>query len=126
MNPLNIKRAYEEATPDDGKRVLVVRYWPRGVKKEAAKLHSWAKEVCPSTGLRKWFDHRADRFTEFAEKYREELNASEAAKTWRDDILKALQDGPVTLVYGAKSKEINHARVLKEWIEETLDHKEEQ
>lgn len=125
MHAIKIKRAYEKADPDDGARILVDRYWPRGVKKEDAALDTWAKEVCPSTGLRKWFDHREDRFSDFAEKYREELNASKAAKAWRDEIIKRLNSGPVTLVYGAKSAEANHALVLKAWIEEALKKEEE-
>lgn len=83
MHSIKIKRPYEEASPEDGKRILVDCYWPRGVKKEEASLDEWAKEVCPSTGLRKWFDHREDRFSDFAEKYREELNISEEARAWR-------------------------------------------
>ncbi|CAC9935161.1 hypothetical protein PEPNEM18_01442 [Aedoeadaptatus nemausensis] len=124
MHSIKIKRAYEEASSDDGKRILVDRYWPRGVKKEEAKLDGWAKEVCPSNGLRKWFDHREDRFSDFAEKYREELNASKEARAWRKEITKSLNDSPVTLIYAAKSETINHARVLQEWIEEPLSEEE--
>lgn len=124
MHSIKIKRAYEEVSPEDGKRILVDRYWPRGVKKEEAKLDGWAKEVCPSTGLRKWFDHREDRFSDFAEKYREELNTSEEARAWRKEIIKSLTNSPVTLIYAAKSEAINHARVLQEWIEEPLSEEE--
>lgn len=124
MYPLKIKRAYEEVSTEDGKRILVDRYWPRGVKKEEAKLDGWAKEVCPSTGLRKWFDHREDRFSDFAEKYREELNTSEEARAWRKEIIKNLNNSPVTLIYAAKSETINHARVLQGWIEEPLNEEE--
>lgn len=125
MYPIRIKRAYEKADPDDGARILVDRYWPRGVSKERANLDSWAKEVCPSTGLRKWFDHREDRFTEFTDKYLEELNGSEEAKAWRQSVIDGLRHGSVTLVYGAKSEKINHARVLKAWVEEALNEKVE-
>jgi len=38
-------------------RVLVDRMWPRGVKKEVAKIDRWMKELAPSTTLRKWFGH---------------------------------------------------------------------
>lgn len=124
MYPIKIKRAYEKADPDDGARILVDRLWPRGVSKERANLDSWAKEVCPSTGLRKWFDHREDRFTEFTDKYLEKLNGSEEAKAWRQSVIERLSREPVTLIYGAKNEKINHARILKEWIEEALKEKE--
>lgn len=81
--------------------------------------------MCPSTGLRKWFDHREDRFTEFTDKYLEELNGSEEAKAWRQSVIDGLRHGSVTLVYGAKSEKINHARVLKAWVEEALNEKVE-
>lgn len=122
MYPIKIKRAYEKADPDDGARILVDRLWPRGVSKERANLDSWAKEVCPSTGLRKWFDHREDRFSAFETKYREELNAS--GEAWRKSVIERLSREPVTLIYGAKNEKINHARILKEWIEESLKEKE--
>ena len=124
MHAIKIKRAYEKADPDYGARILVDRLWPRGVSKERANLDSWAKEVCPSTGLRKWFDHREDRFTEFTDKYLEELNGSEEAKAWRQSVIERLSREPVTLIYGAKNEKINHARILKEWIEEALKEKE--
>src|SRR5690625_6624246 len=40
-----------------GKKVLVDRLWPRGVKKEDLPGH-WLKEVAPSPDLRKWFEDR--------------------------------------------------------------------
>ncbi|SRX74420.1 DUF488 domain-containing protein [Aequorivita antarctica] len=62
------KRIYEEALKNDGFRVLVDRVWPRGVSKEDTKLDEWVKEIAPSTELRKWFDHKEERFDEFSKK----------------------------------------------------------
>lgn len=59
-----------------GYRVLVDRLWPRGVSKEKAALDEWAKDVAPSDGLRRWYGHEPDKFTEFARRYRAELTAS--------------------------------------------------
>ncbi len=55
---LKIKRAYEPPEPADGRRLLVERLWPRGVKKEALAADAWVKDVAPSTELRQWFGHR--------------------------------------------------------------------
>ena len=54
---LQLKRVYEEPSPQDGFRVLVERLWPRGLGKERAQLDPWLKDVAPSTELRKWFHH---------------------------------------------------------------------
>ena len=104
---IRIKRAYEPATRGDGRRFLVERLWPRGVRKETLRLDAWAKEVAPSTTLRQWFGHRADRWAEFQRRYRRELGARRDA--W-SPLLEASRRGTVTLVYGARDREQNQHR----------------
>ena len=111
---LKIKRVYDDVSSQDGKRVLVDRVWPRGIKKEDLKHDEWYKELAPSTDLRKWFDHDEDKWDEFKKKYKEELKDQQ-------DLIKELRkdsDGHnVTLLYAAKDTEHNQAVVLKEVIE---------
>lgn len=116
MPKTQIKRIYEAPATTDGYRVLVDRLWPRGVAKADAALQEWNKEVAPSTELRKWFDHRADRFDVFTDAYKKELEKQE-------DELKRLKDisrkKTLTLLYGAKDPEINHARILLDVLKNT-------
>jgi uncharacterized protein YeaO (DUF488 family) len=104
-----IKRIYEPAKRSDGIRVLVDRLWPRGVKKSAAHLDRWMKDVAPSPQLRTWFGHKPERFAEFKKRYVKELVGNpELAE------LRRLGKGAlVTLLYGARDPEINHAVVLE-------------
>lgn len=111
-NMLKIKRAYEESSKDDGVRVLVDRVWPRGVSKEEAQIDWWAKEIAPSTELRKWFGHEPERYPEFKRRYKAELEDNEALAR----LKKLVKEGDVTLVYGAKDEEHNQATVLKELL----------
>ena len=76
---VRIKRIYDQASPEDGARVLVDRVWPRGVTKEAAALTVWLKEIAPSTALRKWFGHEPARFAEFRRRYLDEIRANAPA-----------------------------------------------
>ena len=112
---LKIKRAYEPPEPVDGRRLLVERLWPRGVKKEALAADAWVKDVAPSTELRKWFGHRPERWEEFRRRYRDELAANPEA--WAP-ILDAAKRGPVTLLYSAHDIEHNGALVLREYLAE--------
>lgn len=105
---LKIKRVYEPATGADGTRVLVDRIWPRGVSKAEADIAWWAKDVAPSTELRKWFGHDPARWAEFQKRYRAELEGNAALQKLRELVAQ----GDVTLVYGAKDEEHNQARVL--------------
>lgn len=92
-------------------RVLVDRLWPRGLRKDAADLDRWAKEVAPSNELRSWFGHDPERFDEFARRYRAELDEPERAQAV--DELRAWQDGRgLTLLTATKDLSTSHATVL--------------
>jgi uncharacterized protein YeaO (DUF488 family) len=104
-----VKRIYEPATSQDGYRILVDRLWPRGIKKEAAGIDTWLKEVAPSTELRTWFHGGEGSFADFKKKYLAELKQNPALKE-----LKALvkENKKVTLLYAAKDEQQNHALIL--------------
>jgi uncharacterized protein YeaO (DUF488 family) len=109
---IRIKRTYDPPARGDGRRILVERLWPRGLKKEALAA-AWVKEVAPSTKLRQWFDHRVERWEEFQRKYRNELDTNGAA--W-EPILEASKRGPVTLLYSAHDTLHNGALVLRDYL----------
>ena len=111
---IKIKRVYEKPEKDDGRRVLVVRLWPRGMKKEAAHVDVWLKEIAPSDALRKWFGHKPERWSEFQKRYRGELAKKQGVLA----ELKRFENerGTVTLLYGAKDEEHNQAVALTEFL----------
>ncbi|HSC60996.1 MAG TPA: DUF488 domain-containing protein [Rhizomicrobium sp.] len=108
--PIKVKRVYEKAERSDGKRILVDRLWPRGVKKTAIDL--WLKEVAPSDDLRNWFHHEEPKWSAFRSKYRKELSANKDAVA---ELRKAAK-GTATLLYGAKDEAHNQAVVLAEYL----------
>jgi uncharacterized protein YeaO (DUF488 family) len=110
---IHLKRAYQPAEAADGMRILVDRIWPRGVSKADADLDLWLKDVAPSTQLRKWFNHRLDRWPEFRERYSRELRQSPAFS----GLVELAGQRDVTLVYAAKDEVHNHARVLAEHLQ---------
>lgn len=106
-----LKRVYLPADAADGLRVLVDRLWPRGVSKARAALHSWDKDIAPSTELRQWFGHEPARWDEFQCKYRQELKSNAEAV----EALRALaRREPITLLFGARDEAHNEAVVLRE------------
>jgi uncharacterized protein YeaO (DUF488 family) len=111
---IRTRRAYEPASEEDGKRFLVDRIWPRGVRRERLAIVRWAREVAPSKGLCGWFGHDQARWTEFKRRYFEELDHN--AEAWRP-LLEASLDGRITLVFGAKDVRHNQALALKEYLE---------
>ena len=110
---IRIKRTYDAPARGDGRRILVERLWPRGMKKEALEADEWRKDVAPSTELRKWFSHRLDRWEEFRARYRAELDANPDGWT---PILEAARRRNVTLLYSARDELHNGARVLRDYL----------
>ncbi|MGI6162175.1 MAG: DUF488 domain-containing protein [Christensenellales bacterium] len=115
---LRIKRIYDAFDKSDGVRLLVDRLWPRGVKKEDARLDGWLKELTPSPELRKWFGHKPENFSEFASLYRAELAASAEAQAAARQVILQSKESTVTLLYAAKDPQINHAIILKAYLDE--------
>ena len=109
-----VKRIYEPASKADGYRVLVDRMWPRGLKKEDAALDVWAKELAPTTALRKWFGHDPARWEGFRHRYAGELDLRVAF--WRPLLVQA-ERHRVTLLYGARDEEHNQAVALKMYLD---------
>jgi len=114
---IKIKRAYVDASPEDGARFLVDRLWPRGVTKESLRVEAWLKDLAPSTELRKWFGHDPAKWDEFQRRYIAELLSEPDA--WQP-LIDAAGNGTVTLVYGAKDTEHNDAVVLKAFLDKRL------
>jgi uncharacterized protein YeaO (DUF488 family) len=111
---VRVKRVYEKAEKGDGWRVLVDRLWPRGMKKEAAKIDLWMKDVAPSDALRKSFCHDVKKWPAFEKKYRAELAARRGMIAELRKMEK--EHGTLTLLFGAKDEEHNQAVVLAEFL----------
>lgn len=114
---IKTKRVYEPASPQDGKRFLVDRLWPRGLKKEELHLDAWAKDVAPSTDLRHWFGHDPAKWDEFQQRYQAELDQHPEAL---QPLLQAAQQGDVTLLYSAHDTEHNNAVTLCHYLAKHL------
>ena len=116
---VRLRRAYEDPASDDGHRVLVDRVWPRGRTKDELRLDEWARDLGPSTRLRKWFGHDPARWPEFQTRYHAELAAPDQARTL-DGLAAKARLGPLTLVYGARDREHNQAQVIADEIARRL------
>jgi len=112
---IKLKRVYEPVKRGDGRRVLVERLWPRGLRKDDRRISEWLRDVAPSPELRRWYGHDPAKWAQFRRRYRSELHRPE----WRR-LLDALADkarrGTVTLVYAARDTERNSAVVLRETL----------
>ncbi len=113
MRTIQIKRVYEKPAREDGYRILVDRLWPRGIKKETARIDFWPKELAPSNELRQWYGHDPDKWAEFKSRYFAELNSQPALV---EELRKHVRKGAVTFIYSSKEERLNNAVALREYI----------
>lgn len=112
---IRVRRVYEEPSPRDGARVLVDRVWPRGMRKDAARLDGWERDVAPSAELRAWYGHEPARFGEFRRRYTAEL-AGPGAREALARLRALAADRPVTLLTATRSVDFSQAAVLAELL----------
>lgn len=117
---IQTKRVYEPASVADGKRFLVERLWPRGIKKEALHMDAWLKDVAPSTELRQWFGHDPAKWPEFQARYQAELEQHPEAL---QPLLDAARQGDVTLLYSSHDTEHNNAVSLCHYLTHKLQQR---
>ncbi len=120
MATITIKRIYAVPSIDDGCRVLVDRLWPRGLRKEQAGIDHWFRDLAPSNILRKWFGHEAEKWHEFHQRYRAELDANTAALVPLRALLQS--EAKVILLFAAKDESHNNAVVLAAYLQAKPQH----
>jgi uncharacterized protein YeaO (DUF488 family) len=112
---ITYRRISEETSPKDGKRVLVDRVWPRGMRKEDAHLDEWLRDVAPSTELRRWYSHEPSRFSEFRRRYLTELREPRRQQAV-DHLRDIASHDKLTLLTATRDVEHSQAAVLAEWL----------
>jgi uncharacterized protein YeaO (DUF488 family) len=115
MMNIQQKRIYDAPSETDGLRILADRLWPRGIKKENAKIDLWSKEITPSSELRKWYhEDMENRWEEFRQRYTAELKQQTEAL---NELRQLASKQTLTLLTSAKNEGLNHLTVLKQVLE---------
>jgi uncharacterized protein YeaO (DUF488 family) len=107
------KRIYAPATADDGQRVLIMRLWPRGIRKE--RVDVWLKELGPvPTLLREFLDERIT-WEQYVPRYLAGLERPEAHAAIAE-VRRRARDGRVTLLCGCADEQRCHRSLLRAYL----------
>lgn len=113
---IKTKSIYDPKSKDDGIRVLVTRYWPRGIKKEEKDY--WFRDLGPDVELiRKWKAGEV-AWDKFKKSYKDEYR-SEAKKELLGELKKIIKEArgkDVTLLCTCRQGEHCHRDLLKEMV----------
>jgi uncharacterized protein YeaO (DUF488 family) len=107
------KRIYAAAAADDGYRVLIMRLWPRGIRKE--RVDAWLKELGPvSTLLRDFLDERIT-WEKYVPRYLAGLERPEAQEAIVE-VRRRAREGRVTLLCGCADEARCHRSLLRAYL----------
>lgn len=108
---------YDKEGDSDGLRVLVTRYWPRGVKKERADI--WIRGLGPSPQLIKDWKSGALEWDEFRERYEKEFRDEGKEKLLQELKRAVIESGnrEATLLCTCRDEAACHRGILKSMLE---------
>ncbi|ANE74690.1 DUF488 domain-containing protein [Dickeya solani] len=110
---IRLVRVYDIPPLPEHSVFLVDRLWPRGIAKSRLPGVVWLKDVAPGHELRRWFHANPVQWDTFVGMYRAELRQHTA---WQPLVALLRQSQPITLLYGSRDKERNHAMVLRDFL----------
>jgi uncharacterized protein YeaO (DUF488 family) len=107
-------RAHDPSPPTAGRRVLVERYWPRGMQRDEADIE-WLLDLAPSPALIAWYGRKPERWDGFKLRYWQELSHPDRQPAITE-LRRLAETGSLILVYGSRDREHNAARALAEFL----------
>lgn len=108
------KTIYDEPDKSDGKRILVMKIWPRGIKKSKMQLDAWMKELGTDRELIKKWKSGKITWGEFSREYRKGLRAHRAELLM---LAKESKRRRITLLCSCKDEKHCHRYLLRKAIE---------
>ena len=104
------KRVYEPAEASDGTRVLVMRYWPRGIRRD--KVDHWLRELAPVVPLLRSYLDGEITWAQYTPRYRAGLARPEAQADLAE-VRRLAAQGRVTLLCGCPDPQQCHRTLLQ-------------
>jgi uncharacterized protein YeaO (DUF488 family) len=111
------KSIYDPKSREDGLRVLVMRYWPRGIKK--VKVDVWFKDLGTNKELIRAWKSGKVTWSKFRKRYIADLKNEQKQAIIRD-LAKRSKTAKITLLCGCRDAKTCHRTILREQIEEAM------
>ncbi len=113
---LGIKSIYDKTGITDGKRILVDRLWPRGVRRSTANIDTWMKDIAPSNALRLKLHAHPEWYPMFKKKYLAELERNPLVNS----LINRSKREDIMLLYASRNHRQNNAIVLMSFLRERI------
>jgi uncharacterized protein YeaO (DUF488 family) len=122
--PIRTRRWNDPAEPDDGRRILICRYRPRGVRKDAETWDEWRKDLGPSKELHADYYGKHGKepisWDEYRRRYLQEMEVQ--GEHIAELARQVAAGGTITLLCSSACTDESrcHRTLLRELIEEVM------
>jgi len=110
---VRLKRIYEPKSPDDGCRILITRYWPRGASKEA--VDEYVPALAPSRELLQAYREGILDWPRYRLQYLKEMQG-ERARAQIHRLAKLARSEVITVMCVCADEDHCHRSLLRELI----------
>lgn len=111
---IRTKCVYDPPSDSDGRRVLVTRYWPRGVSRD--RVDEYVRVLAPSRELVRAYKDGRIEWAAFRDRYLAEMERPEAVAEVRR-LATLSRSAEITLLCVCREEEPCHRLVLRELVE---------
>src|SRR5574338_1226918 len=112
---IKTKSIYKPREDGDGLRILITRFYPKGVRKD--HFDQWLRELAPTKELLKDYKEGKISKTQFKTRFLEQMNSDDISKQTIQTLTKLAKKSNVTLLCYEPDGEFCHRHLLQDMIE---------
>jgi uncharacterized protein YeaO (DUF488 family) len=116
--PIHAKRIYDDADATDGQRLLVMRLWPRGVRKE--RVDAWDKGLAPTRELLTDFQYGTIDWPAYAQRFALEMAERPDSIESLANLRERAATETITVLCSCKDESRCHRTLLQELVDDSF------
>jgi uncharacterized protein YeaO (DUF488 family) len=106
---LKVKRVYDPPDASDGRRLLVMRLWPRGVRRD--RVDEWIRDLAPSRDLLMAYKHQGLSWDDYVRRYWKEIRPEAL-----DELRRRARRETLTLLCSCEDETRCHRGLLRDAV----------
>jgi uncharacterized protein YeaO (DUF488 family) len=106
---LKLKRVYDAPETSDGRRILIMRLWPRGIRR--TQVDEWNRDLAPSRDLLAAFKHRGLSWPDYVKRYWKEIRPEAV-----DALRRRARKETITLLCSCEDENHCHRGLLRDAV----------
>lgn len=119
---IKTKSVYKPKENEDGVRILITRYYPRGVKK--GHFDQWLRELAPSKELLKDYKIGEVNQTQFTIRFLEQINSDKMSRETIKTLTELAKETNVTLLCYERDGDFCHRHLVQDVIKSQMSNQE--